>query len=249
MSCENCVKGVRHEGTPEGTYSEIAGVKCYVATPSDEYDKTKVVLYLTDAFGIELLNNRLLADDFARNGYKVIAPDFFEGEPVHENLFEDPELRANFDFMAWIGRHSPAHNLTRVKGVINALKSEGVTHFGATGYCYGGRVIFDLVYAGELNAGATSHPSLLSIEDLEKYSSSASVPLLINSCEIDEQFGSEKQAKAKELFKDYKAGFSMPYFEGCTHGFAVRGDMSDPKVKAGKEGAFKNTVEWFKKYL
>ena len=48
---------------------------------------------------------------------------------------------------------------------------------------------------------------------------------MINSCEVDEQFGSEKQEKAKELFKDFKAGFSMPYFDGCTHGFAVRGDM------------------------
>jgi hypothetical protein len=29
----------------------------------------------------------------------------------------------------------------------------------------------------------------------------------------------------------------------------VRGDMSDPKVKAGKEGAFKNTVEFMIKHL
>ena len=64
--------------------------------------------------------------------------------------------------MAWIGRHSSAHNVARVKSVINALKSEGVTRFGATGYCYGGRLIFDLVYDGELNVAATSHPSLLS---------------------------------------------------------------------------------------
>ena len=89
-----------------GTYSDIAGVKCYIATPSGEYDKTKVVFYFTDAFGLELVNNRvrsfslgaaqiayssstqLLADDFARNGYKVVAPDFFEGEPVHPDLFE-----------------------------------------------------------------------------------------------------------------------------------------------------------------
>ena len=93
-----------------------------------------------------------------------------------------------------------------------------------------------------------------------------SAPLLINSCEIDPVFGSDKQTKAKELFKGFGPGFSMPYFEGCTHGFAVRGDMvrcdsshldrfgliqlqNDPKVKAGKEGAFHNTVEWFKKHL
>ena len=31
--------------------------------------------------------------------------------------------------------------------------------------------------------------------------------------------------------------------------FQVRGDISDPKVKAGREGAFKASVEWFIKYL
>ena len=29
----------------------------------------------------------------------------------------------------------------------------------------------------------------------------------------------------------------------------VKGDMNDPKVRAGKEGAFKATVEWFRQYL
>jgi len=29
----------------------------------------------------------------------------------------------------------------------------------------------------------------------------------------------------------------------------VRGDLSKPEVKAGKEGAFKATVEWFAQYL
>ncbi|KZV65606.1 alpha/beta-hydrolase [Peniophora sp. CONT] len=251
MSCEHCIQGVRHEGTLEGTYSDIAGVKCYIATPPGEHDKTKVVLYLCDAFGFELENNRLLADDFARNGFKVVIPDLFEGEPVAPTIFDDPELAAKFSWPEWIGRHSPAHNLPRVRNVISELKSEGVTRFGATGYCYGGRIVFDLVFDDEVHVAATSHPSLLSVEDLERYSSSTSVPLLINACEIDQVFSHDKQMKAKELFKDsdFKAGFSMPYFEGCTHGFAVRGDMNDPKVKAGKERAFVNTVEWLKKYL
>jgi hypothetical protein len=39
------------------------------------------------------------------------------------------------------------------------------------------------------------------------------------------------------------------HFDGCSHGFAVRGDLSDPKVKAGKEGAFEKSVAFFKKYL
>jgi hypothetical protein len=29
----------------------------------------------------------------------------------------------------------------------------------------------------------------------------------------------------------------------------VRGDLSNPQVKAGKEGAFKESVEWFMEHL
>jgi len=74
---------------------------------------------------------------------------------------------------------------------------------------------------------------------------------LINSCTVDQQFPLDAQAVADKVFGDGKfaPGYKREYFDGCTHGFAVRGDMSDPKVKAGKEGAFKAAVEWLKKYF
>lgn len=62
-------------------------------------------------------------------------------------------------------------------------------------------------------------------------------------------FPLESQAKADEIFGKFEPGYKREYFEGCTHGFAVRGDLSDPKVKAGKEGAFKAAAEWIIKYL
>ena len=52
-----CVLGVRHEGTPEGKYEEINGIKTYVATPSKDYPKDKAVIYICDIFGLELPNN------------------------------------------------------------------------------------------------------------------------------------------------------------------------------------------------
>jgi hypothetical protein len=63
-------------------------------------------------------------------------------------------------------------------------------------------------------------------------------------------FPLEAQAKADEILGGGKftPGYKREYFEGCTHGFAVRGDMTNPQVKAGKEGAFKSTVEWFMKH-
>jgi len=85
--CKNCVSGVRYEGTAEGAFEEINGIKTYVVTPKVDYPKDKVVLYLTDILGLEFPNNRLLAGDFARNGFKIYAPDLFEGDPVTPNAF------------------------------------------------------------------------------------------------------------------------------------------------------------------
>ncbi|KAI0030031.1 Alpha/Beta hydrolase protein [Vararia minispora EC-137] len=233
MDCEHCFQGVRHEGTPTGAFEDIAGVKCYVATPPGAHDATKAVLFLCDAFGLTLTNNLLLCDDFARNGFKVYAPDEFEGEDVPIASFDSPEERAKLDREGWLARHSPAHNLARFKGVLDALRRQGVTRFGATGYCYGGRLVFDLVFAGEIH----------------KYARTAAAPLLINACSDDRQYPREKQDAARVLFDGFAPGFRQAYFAGCTHGFAVRGDMSDPKVREGKEGAFKNTVEWFEVHL
>ena len=53
----------------------------------------------------------------------------------------------------------------------------------------------------------------------------------------------------KLLPPQYKAGYKRTYYAGNQHGFAVRCDLSDPKQKAAKEGAFNETVAWIKKYL
>ncbi|KAI0069610.1 hypothetical protein K474DRAFT_1610223, partial [Panus rudis PR-1116 ss-1] len=42
-----------------GKFEEIGGVKCYVGTPTGDYAKDKVVLFLCDAFGFPLINNKV----------------------------------------------------------------------------------------------------------------------------------------------------------------------------------------------
>lgn len=76
-------------------------------------------------------------------------------------------------------------------------------------------------------------------------------PLLINSCTIDQMFPKESQSKTDDILGNgkFEPGYKREYFDGCTHGFAVCGDLSDPNVKAGKEGAFKAAVQWFQAHL
>lgn len=244
--CKNCTSGVRHEGTPEGTYEEINGIKTYVATPKTDYPKDKVILYLTDVFGLELNNNCLIIDDFARNGFKVYAPDLFEGDPVNQTAF-DPG--SDFDLMKWLPGHTPEHTGKRVRTVIDALKSKGIIVFGATGYCYGARLVFDLAFENIIRVSVITHPSFIKPEDLNTYIEKSKAPLLLNSCEFDDLFPKEMATATDEKFANFAPGYKRTYWEGVHHGFATRGDLSNKVVTAAKEGAFKATVEWFINYM
>jgi len=247
--CEHCIKGVTHEGEPTGKWEKINGIESYIATPESDYPKDKVLLFLTDVFGPQLVNSRLLADDFAKNGFKTVVPDILHGDPIPADALNPG---STFDITKWFPGHGQNETRPIIDKVIEGLRKEGVTEFGVLGYCFGGRYCFDLAFDKIPKAVMVAHPSLLQVPaDLEKYVAEANAPILFNTCTVDTQFPLESQAKADELFGNGKfaPGYKREYWEGCTHGFAVRGDLSDPKVKAGKEGSFKATVEFMIKHL
>ena len=106
-------------------------------------------------------HGQLLADDFARNGFKTVVIDYFSGEPVPNELVFSPGGADKFDIPAWLGRHPPPQVAGIVRAVMSALKAEGVTQFASTGYCYGGRTGFDLGFTNELKVVTMAHPSLI----------------------------------------------------------------------------------------
>ncbi|KAL5492296.1 hypothetical protein ACEPAI_3743 [Sanghuangporus weigelae] len=243
--CKECVTGVTHEGEPTGKIEGINGVQTYVALPPSgkEYDKTKAILYLTDVFGIQLVNNRV--DDFAKNGFQIYAPDILNGDPI-------VTMDGSFDRETWSSRHGPEQTRPTLDKAIAGLKERGVKEFAAVGYCFGARYVFDLAFDKEIKVAAVAHPSRLKVpEDLERIKTTG-IPLLINSCEVDKQYPIESQKIGDDILGSGKMEvetYKRAYFAGCVHGFAVRGDLSNPQVKAAKEQAFANTVEWFWKFL
>ncbi|EJD07441.1 alpha/beta-hydrolase [Fomitiporia mediterranea MF3/22] len=244
--CKDCVTGVTHEGEPTGTIEQINGVKTYVALPpAGKYETSKAVLFLPDVFGLELVNARLLADDFAKNGYQTYIPDYLNSDPI-------TSLDGSVDFQAWFANHGPEQTRPSLDKVIAGLKERGIKEFGATGYCFGARYVFDLAFDNGIKVGVVSHPSLLKVpEDLEKFKATG-VPLLINSCEVDQMYPPESQKIGDDILgggKTETEKYKREYFAGCVHGFAVRGDLSKPEVKAGKEGSFLNAIQWFHKFL
>ena len=82
MSCPDCFRGSVHSdaGEAKGTTETVHGKKCYVASPPSTSTATSVIIYLTDSFGLNLINTKLLADRFAaETGCKVLVPDVIPG--------------------------------------------------------------------------------------------------------------------------------------------------------------------------
>ena len=80
LQCRDCVTGALHTDTPTGIELTIHDIPTYVARPNEGQPEKGLIIYITDIFGWELPNNRLLADRYAKKGgYVVYIPDFLRG--------------------------------------------------------------------------------------------------------------------------------------------------------------------------
>ena len=71
-----CATGSLHTGTPQGHIGKVHGLDCYVADAPSGSPKGIVVI-IPDAFGWELPNNKILADEYAKNGdFQVVRSRF-----------------------------------------------------------------------------------------------------------------------------------------------------------------------------
>lgn len=151
-----CAAGVTHEGEPKGEYKTLGNngtsredlskslepnrlttsniaVESYISYPADRSTKRGVLL-LTDVIGHRFVNAQLIADQLAANGYFVVMPDLFHGDPVQLN--KPP----GFDVMAWL-KGPPGHMPDRVDPVvadaIQFMRQSGCEKIGGVGYCFG----------------------------------------------------------------------------------------------------------------
>lgn len=114
----------------------------YIATPTaGQQRKDTALLYLPDVLGI-WINSKLMADEFARNGYLCLIPDLFHGDAIKINDFEKTNVKQ------WIEQgtdgsqpHTPDTINPVVSDAIKSLKMEySAKKIGVLGYCFGAKV-------------------------------------------------------------------------------------------------------------
>ncbi|KAF2808038.1 alpha/beta-hydrolase [Mytilinidion resinicola] len=155
---------------PTGEISKLGGIDVYISKPADyPHSPSKLLLLLTGGTGVKSANNQLQADKYASEGFLVVMPDQFGGDPApnsvdqsahdkHPSVIEQIKLRVgetakSFLIDMWLARHTPEKVIPILHKVIEGAKEEfadAVANGGGiygVGYCFGAKYI--VILAGE----------------------------------------------------------------------------------------------------
>ncbi|SMR48355.1 unnamed protein product [Zymoseptoria tritici ST99CH_1A5] len=159
---------------PTGEIAKLNDVEAYIAKPADyPHSPCKLLLLLTGGTGLHSKNNQIQADKYAEEGFLVVMPDQFAGDPASStsttqtaaaetspSIIEQVKLGVasvakSFTIDMWLARHTESKVLPILNNVISAIKEEfadAVAHGNgiyAAGYCFGARYV--LLLGSELH--------------------------------------------------------------------------------------------------
>ncbi|TQN71648.1 Hydrolase tropI, partial [Colletotrichum shisoi] len=170
-------------GKPVGKVVPIDGLDLYVSMPRNQSGKTNGatartrfgVLLLTDVFGIQSTENKLLVDSFARAGYVAVAPDLFDKKPKSE------EPMAGFNATEFLKAHGPAVTDPKVEKAIAYMRDKmDIQKIASTGYCFVGRFAFRALGLPQnkgVQVAFAAHPTLLGDDEIKAIKGPASLAL------------------------------------------------------------------------
>ncbi|KAK4433607.1 Carboxymethylenebutenolidase [Sesamum alatum] len=118
------------------------GIQAYLFTAVKNNNATGILL-LSDIFGFEDSATTDFAYRVACNGYNVLVPDLFNGDPWTKD-------RPNALLQQWITKHQPERIAKTISASANWMVNEfaalGISRkVGIIGFCYGGGRVIDIL--------------------------------------------------------------------------------------------------------
>jgi len=237
---DQCCTGVKHSGDAVGNEKVIGGTNTYVSLPPAGQATKGVILFYADVYGPLYINNKLIQDYFASQGFIVTGIDYFEGDPIH---FHDNEK--DWDRGAWFNFKKKRAKEIEPEWFAGVKAEFGSEHkFFAVGYCFGAPFVCESGASDKIAAGAIAHPAFLD----EDHFKNLRAPLLLSCAEVDGTFDLEHRRRAEDILVEDKKTYHFQVFSGVKHGFAVRGNPDDENERWAKEQSAKGIMDWFVRF-
>ncbi|KAL1690606.1 dienelactone hydrolase [Schizophyllum commune] len=271
MSCPHCVRGFPLPGEPKGVLRTDLMLDAYLASPNASSEQwtpaSRAVVLLTDIFGLNLPNPKLLADRFSQElGCDVWVPNFFDPAPfLRADEIELPD-RPGVKLSWWsyikyfwilitrlptVIRSRPSKAAARTTKFLEQIRAKyEYTSVGSIGYCWGGSLLYHIAQTHAIESAVIVHPGGYKDEQLK----AIRVPVswsLAEDCDYvkQKQIDNAEAIFASRKGKDNFVEYEFKVYPGTAHGFAARPNLALPAVKEGFERAFEQAVNWFKKTL
>jgi len=226
-----------------------------------------VVIFIPDIFGVDLVNTKLLADEWAANGWKVLLPDVLEGDAVPDSHLKAiaPNMRdkaqatlaskavATAETAAalgpWIVKHREAVARPICEKFFDAVRADPATDkIIAVGFCWGARYAFLMAQEpSKVDVVIANHPSFVTDADLENVKTPSA---LLKGDHDDMCTDDALKGYESVLQKNMSADkVLLKIYPNAVHGFTVRGDDLVESEKKQKEDAAKVGMEFAKKFV
>ena len=241
--CVECIKGSIHAGLPQGKVEKIHGLDTYVI--GNRTNPRGIIVIYSDIFGLELPNNKIIADAYAKSGeWLVYLPDFFEGDPMGLKFAEvaipvDASKQSTLSkytgllarapgLVMWLGRHKEPQTNKTCMDFLQKLRRATPSNqkIGMAGFCWGGRyairaaleknmIDLDGKKVPLVDAVVALHPSNMVLPEDVE---SPVVPVSIAWGVDDEAVKFETKAQTEDVHaKAAKAGKKLPEIEHKTY--------------------------------
>ncbi|KAH9260132.1 hypothetical protein BASA81_001907 [Batrachochytrium salamandrivorans] len=242
-------KGVRTQLGPK--------LSAFVSKPADNSSPTKAIVVIPDIFGIDSGRTRAICDDFAqRLGCVVVLPLFLEtlggAWPSEWGMPNQPWYNLLW-FIPWLIRM----NLNKTGPLVDSelmpyLKSQGISEFAVTSFCWGATVGAYLSTLPECRGQISFHPSYNALGP--SFGPSQSQLLSKITCKQLYLPGANDQAypgcEAQKIIQNVaKQECEVIVFDKQVHGWVNRGDVTKPAVVGDVERALKLAEDFLKQVL
>lgn len=180
-----------------------------------------------------------VADQYALDGYVVMAPDVFWRQQPRVNLQYDEEgTKMAYHYMQNLDGGNAVADLKTTAHALRA-RPELTGKIASVGYCMGGRLSFHLAATGTIDAAVCYYGG--GIHNHLDTAHSIKVPILFHYAELDKHIPQTAVESVEKAFEDH-ADAEIHLYPGVDHGFNCWGrPMYNQRAAALARG---RTLEW-----